>query len=392
MGRTMSFSLATLCLVITMGTLPGPAAGLSSDDFLADCATETYAPNDQAKKIRFTVWCGVRSDDVSFSLRRPKDERIVDFKAVLKAWGRGATSPFRCSRRYEAVRCVGRKEGPIKVHGWITVEDERCALGVNLTLDGTYIGKPIGCPGVQRFWRHWSLRYLQSERRRFGFDLDLEGDQAAISRRIRGLIRAWRRGEPVARGTADFLGMPLRAGEQREWEYRAEYVSQIYAAIETWVSQFARDTYAGYYVDHEQGGMIYVGFVGDQEEQLARFIASGGPMAPERLRPFPTPPKYPLARLQELQTEVMQMVRSMGEAGFENKINRIRIDTPANLVEVGTEHVEEVRRLIDERFGQAAPIAVVFGRLMSRPGQVKPKKTAAPVAARSLALRTRLRA
>lgn len=374
-GKVTRVALVMLCLVFAAGCLASSSVGLSRDDLLADCATETYAASDQPTKIKFVVWCGVRKDDVSFSLRRPKDESIEDFKHELKAWGRGAVAPFRCSRRDEAVRCVGRKEGPMKVQGWITVEDERCTVGLHVALDGADVGKPTGCPGTQPLGLRWNLRYLQSERRQFGFDADLEGDQAAIARRIRGLIRAWRRGEPVARGTAAFLGMPMRAREQREWEYRFEYVPQSGEALRRWVAQFAEDAYAGYYVDHEDGGTIYIGFVGDQERQLAEFIASGGPIAPERLKPFPLPPKYSLVELGSLQSELMLMVRSLGEAGFENKINRIGVNVESNVVEVGTQHVEEVRALIDERFGPDAPIVVVYGRLRPRPGVVKPKKT-----------------
>jgi hypothetical protein len=161
----------------------------------------------------------------------------------------------------------------------------------------------------------------------------------------------------VARGTASFLGMPLRAQEQREWEYRSEYVSQFPEALYPWVSAHARDTYAGYYVDHEHGGTIYVGFVGDQEAQIAAFIASGAAVAPERLKSFPTPPRYSWDQLLGLQSE---LVGAWREPGWDN-IDRIMIDTPSNLVRVVTEHVDVVRRLVDERFGPTAPIVVVYG-------------------------------
>ncbi|HEU4502876.1 MAG TPA: hypothetical protein VFR82_14590, partial [Nitrospira sp.] len=90
----MNLTFTTLGLVLIAAFLASSAAGSTQDQFLPDCATETYAPENQPTKIRFIVWCGVRSDDVSFSLQRPKDERIVDYGKMLQAWGPGAVAPF----------------------------------------------------------------------------------------------------------------------------------------------------------------------------------------------------------------------------------------------------------------------------------------------------------
>jgi hypothetical protein len=366
-----------LCMAFTAGYLASPSVGLSSDDATADCTTETYVASGHPGKIKFIVWCGVQSGDVSFGVKRSRDERIEGFKQELKAWGRGAVSPFRCSRRDDAIRCVGRKEGPVKVQGWITVGGERCAGKTILNFVGAYVLKPVGCPRVQPFHPHWNLRHLQNERQEFGFDADLNGDQLAITRRIQGLIRAWERGEPVARATAAIFGGPMRAREQREREYRSEYIAQLPEALDRWVPLFAQDTYAGYYVDHEHGGTIYIGFVGNQEAQLAGFMASSELVAPERLRPFPLPPKYSWAHLQGLQVELGLIAFFSAESDPWRMINRIGIDTAANVVEVYTEQVEEVRKLIDERFGPAAPILVVYGRPISGREGRKPKKPSA---------------
>jgi hypothetical protein len=378
--------LATCAVLMALvaGFSPSPAIGLTKNNLLTDCTTETYAVTSQPTKVKFIIWCGVRSDDVSFALRLQKEGRIEDYKSGLKAWGRGTTSAFRCSRRNDAVRCVGRKMGPVKLQGWITVEGGRCDAGTVVDFDdgSTHVGKPVGCPGTQRFWPHWNLRYLQSERQQFGFDADLNGDQAAIARRIRGLIRAWQRGEPVARGTTSFLGMPLRAQDQREFEYRSEYISQFPEALNPWVSVYARDTYAGYYVDHEHGGTIYIGFVGDQDAQLAAFLSSSEVIAPERVKPFPVPPKHSYARLLQLQLGLAEMAFYAREPGFEY-INRIGIDTQGNFVRAVTEQVDAVRQVVDQTFGSEAPIIVVYGRPLEpktgvrRQGKVKPKKPSA---------------
>lgn len=178
----MRFVLVMLCSTAVAGCLTSSAVGLSRDEFAADCAAETYTASDRPTKIR----CGVRKDHMSFSLWRPKDERIEEFKQELEAWGRGAVGPFRCGRREEAVRCAGRKEGPVKVQRWITVAGARCA---GRSIVSSYVSKPVGCPGVRPSRPHWNLRHLRNERQEFGFDADLNGDQAAITRRIQGIIR-----------------------------------------------------------------------------------------------------------------------------------------------------------------------------------------------------------
>jgi hypothetical protein len=76
------------------------------------------------------------------------------------------------------------------------------------------------------------LGQIISSRAYYGLDRDLGGDHAAIIRRARGLLQAWRHGDPVARWSSqeEVFGMPLRASEQVELEYRDTYREHFQAA------------------------------------------------------------------------------------------------------------------------------------------------------------------
>lgn len=256
------------------------------------------------------------------------------------------------------MKCVGRKRGPVTIRGWVTVEPaSRCVLSTMLeTAESINFSLPLGCPGTKAPRPPRDTGYMRGFRRSFGLDPDLRGNRAAIGRRIRSLIRAWENGDPVARYTTQSLGLPLRPRDQRELDYRGDYLEQTYKELDEWVPRHAKDTYAGYDMDHENGGIIYIGFVGDQKAQLKAFLRSFRPIAPGRIKPFPVPPKYTEAYLWDLAEQVWEPPSSrLGEL-----INSSGVDTLSNVVEVGTEHVAEVRRLIAEKYGPGAPFRVVF--------------------------------
>ena len=95
-------------------------------------------------------------------------------------------------------------------------------------------------------------------REEFGLDLDLKGNEIAIDERIFNLIGDWNNphtptGE-VARATMETWGVPLRAVDAAELEYRERYAAEAARLIPEWAEAHAQSTYAGYYIDQRQGG------------------------------------------------------------------------------------------------------------------------------------------
>lgn len=363
--RPKLFSLViSAALAGALLVLPAPASSARPErlgkvaDRARDCVGETFLTGKRPDAIGFVVWCGTEIGKARFTLQRQEHGWIAGFSRQAVTRGQGAAGPFHCHRQGETVKCAGRKQGPVTVRGWIVVEPgTRCAVSTRLETAGVInSGAPLGCPGVHPPRPPHDLGYMRGFRQMFGLDPDLHGDRAAIDRRIHGLIRAWERGEPVARYTTVNLGLPLRPRDQRELDLRDEYLTQTYTELGRWVPEHAKATYAGYDIDHEHGGIIYIGFVGDQDTQLAAFLHSFKPIAPGRIKPFPVPPQYTEAHLEKLAEQVWEPPESrLGQL-----ITSTGVNTLANKVEVGTQHVAEVKRLIAEKYGPEAPFLVVF--------------------------------
>lgn len=222
---------------------------------------------------------------------------------------------------------------------------------------GDSLDFPSGCPKsyeepVRR------LGQIIRDRADEGLDLDLAGNKAAIVRRAKGLLAAWKRGDPVARWTSEeeAFGMPLRAFEQTELEYRDVYRERFQDLVEEgdWVEKNAPHTYAGYELDYAAGGIIYVGFTEEQDAYLAKLRKRL--IAPERFQPFPVLPTYTEAELFRIEEQFV------GDRANWDLANMVSINFLANKVEVGTQHLARMRRQIAARYGPDAPFMVVFAR------------------------------
>jgi hypothetical protein len=351
---------ATLCVVGLLGT-GAPVATAASAGRTYDCTTESKLSTESSTTIRYVVWCGVQHGRVTLRIRRPNGPALTGFSHLAEASGPGAAGPLRCRPQVGGrVFCVGRKRGPVTFRGSVTVPaGARCAAKVKLNVwrwTGDDLDFPAGCPKhYEERERH--LGQIIRDRTESGLDLDLKGDRAAIVRRAKGLLRAWRQGNPVARWTSleEAWGMPLTAAEQAELEYRDVYREHFQDLVEEgdWVAKNAPDTYAGYELDEAAGGIIYVGFTVEPEamlEKLKRHL-----IAPDRFKPFPVTPTHSEAELNKLWNGFPPPKSPLWRL-----VTETHIDYLANKVEVGTEHVERVRRLIDAEYGPDAPFEVVF--------------------------------
>lgn len=315
---------------------------------------------DAPSVVRYVMWCGVQPGPVRLTIRRPRGPEVRSFSPLAEATGPGAAGPLRCREGSPGrVSCLGRTTGPVTYRGTFTVAPgTRCGFKVSLGVanwTGGSLNFPRGCPKsyeepVRR------LGQIIRDRRDEGLDLDLAGDQGAIVRRAKSLLAAWKRGDPVARWTSleEAFGMPLRAFEQAELEYRDVYRERFQDLVEEgdWVERNAPDTWAGYELDYAAGGIIYVGFTADQDAYLAKLRKRL--IAPERFQPFPVPPTYTEAELMRIENEFVENETNWDLA------NMVSINYLANKVEVGTQHVARMRRQIAARYGPEAPFLVVF--------------------------------
>jgi YD repeat-containing protein len=190
----------------------------------------------------------------------------------------------------------------------------------------------------------------------FGLDLDLKGDEEAINDRVFNLLGDWNNpGTPngeVARATAASWGVPMRSVDAAEMEFRENYISRAASVIPDWsAQQGAIGDYSGYFVDHRQGGLIYVGFTNAQSARFAAF-AQSGILPAERLRAFPETPSRSLNTLEALAGAVEQDDVE-GITGVQININQNRVD-------VGASNVEDVRTELAEHLGNQPALHIFF--------------------------------
>jgi sugar lactone lactonase YvrE len=200
----------------------------------------------------------------------------------------------------------------------------------------------------------------------FGLDLDLNGDEEAINDRVFNLLGDWHNpltssGE-VARATQDSWGVPMRSVDAAEMSFREGYIAQAATAVPQWAgSNGAASAYAGYYVDHRAGGLIYIGFTSAQGERIASLKSAAGLIAPDRVRAFPVQPTHSIQYLEALQLAVVESVGQPAAMGG------VKVNVRDNRVDVGASNVSEVAGFLQARFGGAVPIQVYYEAAAERP-------------------------
>jgi hypothetical protein len=361
-ATALAVCLVTLVLVGASATATQPG---DPGERPRDCTTNASLSPGAKSVIRYVVWCGVQKGRVTLRIRRSKGRALIGFSRTAQASGPGAAGPLRCRSQHGGrVFCSGRKSGPVTFRGTVTIPPRsRCTALLKLNVwrwTGDSINFPAGCPKqYEEPERH--LRQIISDRAYFGLDSDLKGDRAAIVRRAKGLLSAWRRGEPVARWTSmeEAFGMPLTAAEQIELEYRDTYREHFQDLVEgsDWVAKNASTIWAGYELDEAAGGIIYVGFTTEPEAMLEKLKQHL--IAPDRFKPFPVTPTYTEAELEKIWFSFPRP-----KSPLSGLVNQTSIDYLANKIEVGTEHVARVRRLITSEYGLDAPFEVVFAHAL----------------------------
>jgi YD repeat-containing protein len=194
---------------------------------------------------------------------------------------------------------------------------------------------------------------ILSFRDEFGLEVvDPVEDETQLNDRIFESINAWLEGDPVARATTEKWGVPLRAKDAAELDYRQQYQEQAASAIPAWVQAHASSTYAGYYINEKAGGLIRVGFNGQQNSQVEALKAEAGLIAPSRFAGFTAPPTQSLSQLEGLQGAV--------NGSSSQAITRVGIDVKSNRVLVGSSNVSETTSQLTNELGSSAAFSVYY--------------------------------
>jgi YD repeat-containing protein len=181
-----------------------------------------------------------------------------------------------------------------------------------------------------------AIEHDKSFRSRFGLNADDAHVRAA-------------RTDPAAQANVNEYGSPLYPSEVATMDERAAVTAKL-GMVEEFGHTVAPDSYAGYYVDHANGGLIYVGFT---TAGLSRFD--------ELKQSFPYPDKLRVFTAQHAETQLnatLNLVNAvLDELSATVQLASVRIDYERNEVVIG---LPDPTPIIDAqlklRFG---PIAIV---------------------------------
>jgi sugar lactone lactonase YvrE len=196
----------------------------------------------------------------------------------------------------------------------------------------------------------------------YGLDLDLNGNEFARNERIFELISLWKNpntpeGE-IARATADRWGVPLRAVDAAELEYRERYLAVNGPQIEQWAEAHAPGTYAGFYLDNRQGGILHVGFIASQRSHLESLMRETSLMAADRMDTFDVRPDRSLGNLYAVSHDFAVRVGSHPE--LTSLLTTGNVEVRSNRFAIGATNVGPVASFITSSYGANPPVVAVF--------------------------------
>jgi YD repeat-containing protein len=197
-------------------------------------------------------------------------------------------------------------------------------------------------------------------REEHGLDLDLDPvqDEFEINDRVFDTINDWVQGKPVAVASMERWGVPFRTPEVAELEYREWFYNVNTELIDQWVQSTSPSSYAGNYLNHQTGGIMYVGFTADQNEQLNNLMASLPLVAKERLQVYPTTPTASYFSVQEASQSVSNAIDS--NATLRDLVVNVSEDEAGKAVRVGTLNVAQVESILVEMLGPSVPVVVEY--------------------------------
>lgn len=190
----------------------------------------------------------------------------------------------------------------------------------------------------------------------YGLDREHPLTEQQMNTLILELLYEWELGEQTAVTAVDNWGVPMRAPELAEMEWRREYTDRAAEVIPEWAEEHAPTSYGGFYINDKEGGIIYVGFTENQHglvealKQDSRLLNAGA------IREYPIPPTVATYSLEATAPTVTSAITA--EPSIAELTTAVRVDEESNKVVVGATNPAVVREFIHSQFGAGAPIVV----------------------------------
>lgn len=205
---------------------------------------------------------------------------------------------------------------------------------------------------------------IKAFRKAYGLDRDLNPvtEVQELNNRIFDLIGSWNNPQTpageVARSSNIRWGVPLRPVDVAEMEYREWFMEVDIPLIEEWVETHRAGTYAGYYVDHPNGGILHIGFTQEQAAALAELKQQVPLVAQERLEIYQTAPTVSVSSLKSTLNSVEAAWDS--DPVLTSTIVSVGLDETTDTVEVAGTEVGVIESHLKEALGGSAPIRYLY--------------------------------
>lgn len=190
----------------------------------------------------------------------------------------------------------------------------------------------------------------------YGLDREHPLTESQMNTLILELLYEWELGEPTAVTAVDNWGVPMRAPELAEMEWRREYINRAAEIIPEWANEHGAGAYGGFYVDDRAGGIIYVGFTENQHALVEALKGDSRLLSPGQIREYPTPPSHSAAALQSTASAVGAELASA--PSLPQLVVSVGVPPEGNIVRVGASEPVQVKGFLESRFGSSAPIVV----------------------------------
>jgi len=211
-------------------------------------------------------------------------------------------------------------------------------------------------------------------REEYGLDRNEPLSDVQLNELILELLYEWENRDPTVMRAVEGWGIPMRAPELAEMEWRRQFVDQAAEAIPQWAEENAHSLYGGFYVDERTGSKIYVGFTENQASLVDALKQSGVLINPSQVFPYPVPPVRSVVNLEATEGSVAAAIA--GNPTVSQATVFTSTSPEGNVIEVGATNPALVESFLKQQFGQGAPIEVVADnpgtRLYSRFGQSGP--------------------
>jgi YD repeat-containing protein len=190
----------------------------------------------------------------------------------------------------------------------------------------------------------------------YGLDRGKSMSKSEQTRLILELLYEWEAQVPTAVTAVANWGIPMRAPELAEMEWRREYTNNAAEVIPQWAEEHAPTSYGGFYIDNKAGGKIYVGFTENQQALVAALKASGSLLNSGQVFEYPVSPVRSVANIEELEQSVATALSTNATAN-EATIG-IELSADSKRIEVGATNPSYVEQFLQSQFGPSAPIVV----------------------------------